>query len=224
MTPAEESICFYYELGLAMTQWSHVENDLCTLALSFCHDGDRNAMALGFFSIENFRSKLAFTNAIVEKKLSEQSSAHAQEWDGLRKRVSDVSANRNRLAHRTVRIYPQNGEARRYALIPWIRMKPKTNKERNKPPPGSLFVRDINRIRLEFFALVCTLSNFRDRVHGRTVTFPKATEIPKDPMTNTEIVNFVRVAFGNPKLSAKEKRKLVDAENAKASLEQGNGS
>jgi hypothetical protein len=221
MTPSEEGVVFYYELGLAATRWAHVENDLCVLALSFFAQEERNALALGFFSIENFRSKLQFTDAVVTRNLAATQPSLIPEWESLANRIRSAAAMRNQMVHRHVVVYPQNTAGKRYALIPWISKEPKTDKERSKPPAGSMFVREINKARLVFFAIVASLTNFAARAHGQKEQLPRSNEQPMNPMTIAQLKRQIHVAPGAQRLSSRERRRLEDEQNAAASLENG---
>ena len=68
MTPTEEHLIFYYQIGLAVTQWSHVELALFD-TVAACFDGPEPAsVSAFFFSIENFRSKLGAADNLVALK------------------------------------------------------------------------------------------------------------------------------------------------------------
>jgi hypothetical protein len=216
MTPVEENVAFYYELGLAITQWSHIENDLCNLALSFLRAEDRNAMALGFFSIENFRSKLKYTDSIVNRKLSD--GGLLRDWKRLHDRISAASVRRNALAHWPMRIYTQDRPGSRYVLVPWIGKKPKSDKERSLAPAEAIAVQDINKCRLEFAALALSVTNFTARAHGHAQPIPDEMVRAMTPSNLQQLASQLRKALGPGKLSTKEKRRLEDEKNAAASL------
>ena len=88
----QEEVAFYHELGRALTAWADVEYELCVVALN-CFDGGKPISKLGpvtdfkaaFFSIENFRSKLQFSNVLVSRHL--QGSVLLTEWAGLLRRL-----------------------------------------------------------------------------------------------------------------------------------------
>ena len=58
LTEKEESIAFYYELGMAITAWANVEKSLLWIAGACFTKHNHAQAALQFLSIENFRSKL----------------------------------------------------------------------------------------------------------------------------------------------------------------------
>jgi len=72
MTRDEEIVAFHYRLGVAITEWSNVEKGLSTIVVAcFRHaDLNREALGVGFFSLEGFRAKLEFSDGIVSKKLA----------------------------------------------------------------------------------------------------------------------------------------------------------
>lgn len=85
MTHGEERIAFYHELGSTLTQWVLIENDLYNIVLRCFDKENTRLLAIGFFSIDNFRAKLKF----VDKLFSEKFAANKQlikDWETLQKR------------------------------------------------------------------------------------------------------------------------------------------
>lgn len=80
LTVQEEEIAFYYEIGTAITTWAIVEVELCWLAATAFPLRDRGRFAIGFFAIENFRSKLAFADRVFRAKYLNK---HLATWDKL---------------------------------------------------------------------------------------------------------------------------------------------
>lgn len=216
MSSSEEQVAFYFELGLAITHWANIERELSNLASLCVTLEDRNLLALGFFSIENFRSKAAFVDQVFNKKYD--GSKFLADWATLFERALTLSKSRNKLAHFNVMNFPQQKAGRRVSLQPWINPKPKTEKERLRPVPDALCLRDIVGIRFEFLALAISLSNFRDRVLGRKELFLKSSEQPMRPPTIQKIKDQIHAMLGHQRISSRQKRKLQDEENAKASL------
>jgi hypothetical protein len=98
MNPGEEQVVFYMEIGLALTQWAHVENAIRHLTTApFKEELDRNAVSVGFFSIDAFRSKLGFSKALIARILA--GTPHGAEWVKLIDRAQSASQERNKLAH-----------------------------------------------------------------------------------------------------------------------------
>jgi len=139
MTPSEEMLSFYAAIGLATTQWSHVENGLFLVSLRAFGKNKVNALASSFFSIENFRSKAKFTDKAIQTV--QRYTEFAQEWETLQKHVLQLSTKRNTIAHGRVVIFPSNPSGRRYAIVP---MDAKQKPKNGSPPSGSLCVRDID--------------------------------------------------------------------------------
>lgn len=101
---AQEEAIFYHELGKAIAQWSSVEFSLCRATAVCFMDRDIaktvskfSDFYLGFFSIENFRSKLQFSDVIIRRGL--HSTEDIAEWNNLHGRLESLSKVRNHLAH-----------------------------------------------------------------------------------------------------------------------------
>jgi hypothetical protein len=187
VTPAEEQLAFYFEIGNAITQWAHVEHSLGWVFATCFSDNDFSAAGMVFFAIENFRSKLAAVDHAM--RAAHGTTPHYAEWEGVQDRLRATSAKRNALAHYPSLIYATGRPGLRYALIPRIsRSKAKIPP---KVPAGRLFVRDIVAIRYEFFALNITLQNLHSRLRGQSEEFPKANETPKPPPTIAKIRKWV---------------------------------
>lgn len=186
MNLEEEQVCFYGEIGLAITNWAHVEDRLRRLVMSCVIEPGRSAIAVGFVSIENFRSKLDFTDKVVRR--SYHGKLNEEEWAKLVDRARRASFRRNKLAHRRIRRIEKAEVGRRYALEPWISTKDEWKRAGDdKPLPGALCLRDIVAIRFEFVALTYALENFCSRLEGRKEPHPKSAEQPQYPPTIRQI-------------------------------------
>src|SRR5690349_3923633 len=99
MTQDEEIILFHYCLGVAITQWSSVENTLRSIVVACFKDEELNheALSVGFLSLEGFRAKLDFANRAVGRKLAGHQLS--EEWGRLVERTKNLSTQRNKLAH-----------------------------------------------------------------------------------------------------------------------------
>jgi hypothetical protein len=138
MTPAEESVIFYYELGLAITQWAHVEDALLNI-FGACHIGHyhRGTLSTTFYSIENFRSKLQVVDNVFCLKFRD--TPHFAVWIDLFEKLRSASAERNWLAHYTALVYPTAKAGRRFGLLPKLaKSRGKPSKRPQKTTPGSL--------------------------------------------------------------------------------------
>ncbi len=180
MTAFEESILFYYEIGHTITQWAHVETGILSLNLTAFHNDDRSLSVLNYYSIENFRSKLQAVDAVLKHKY--QGTDHLRDWTSMHARATSLAQGRNRLAHRGVMVYPHGRAGKRYALVPWTYARPKfRTRGPSPPPPGSLFIRDIAALRLQFFALCVGLENLHHRILGLPEQIQKSLEQPANP-------------------------------------------
>jgi hypothetical protein len=163
----EEHLAFFYELGLAISQWSFVESAIYKLIASRLNKEDRRAIGFGLFAVENFRSKVAFSDALLKKKIKDKS--HIEEWDKLVDRLKKTVVKRNRLAHDRVMIYANNNAGRRLALEHWPSDKPKRQGSAPKPADGALCIRDVIGVRKEIFYLLLALQNFHAKLSGQSL-------------------------------------------------------
>ena len=195
MTRDEEIVVFHYELGAAITQWALVEDMLRhILVTSFeNHRLNRESLSVGLFSLEGFRAKLAFVEGTVSRKLA--ASKHLAEWKALVKKAEDYSRQRNKLAHRAIGKYWECPAGRRVALVPWKFKKTKKKTRVPRPPDGSLYIRDIQKLKLQFRALAVALENFLYRGLGQTPKHPASDEVPANPPTLQQTVKEIRGVF-----------------------------
>lgn len=103
-------------VGRAITQWSFVEDRLCSIYMicvgSVDATGptslryyDTEVPTAVFYSVENFRGKLAMVEAVICTRFSRLESCGEEilsEWANLREKARKLSLKRNRLAHWTV--------------------------------------------------------------------------------------------------------------------------
>src|SRR6202007_410254 len=126
--------------GSAITQWAHVEEALW-LVLAACFTADFPALRTAFFSVENFRSRLQLVDKVFRQTFRDKKNIEA--WSDLHDRLRSTSSARNALAHYRVVVYPEQPAGRHYALLP--RLTDTNSRNPLKPPPGALFVRDLNQ-------------------------------------------------------------------------------
>jgi hypothetical protein len=168
MNTSEEQFCFYFEIGVSITQWAHVERAVLEVVGACVADTDFNAVAHGFFAIE-----------IVAK--SQANAGMARDWAALAARAKVAAKLRNRLAHLSVVGYPSNTVGRRYSLQPRISTKSGKPSKVPKPPSGAMCLSDIVAARFTFFALTASLENYASRLRGQPESFPKSAEKPQEP-------------------------------------------
>ncbi len=205
MSPAEESVAFYHEIGLAITQWAHVEMALARVTAYHFEPKHGGLSIDGFFSIENFRAKLSFANSILETSITD--GAQIVEWGKLHSRLEKSSKSRNELAHQRAIVYPDSKPGRRYALVPWFVEDPKMKSKSGKqiPPPGSLCIRDINGVRLNFLALANALTNFEYRLDGLQGPFRESSEQAGGPLEIDDLRRRIHEVLGHPLKPSRKK-------------------
>lgn len=171
----EEHLAFYYELGIAITQWASVEFSLSWLVSTGFTKGGWNAATSGFMSIDNIRSKLAFVETVLTADpLSEYEAAT---WATLRDRTESASKKRNALAHGWVFNDLSMKPGRRVMILP---RRPAKGAARQKYP-GAICLRDVVSYRLEFVALMRALENFHAYLIVRPSPYPESQEQPERP-------------------------------------------
>ncbi|MEO8164108.1 MAG: hypothetical protein ABI619_01805 [Betaproteobacteria bacterium] len=195
ITQDEEIVAFHYCLGVAITQWSNVESMLRNIVVACFKDEElnREALSVGFLSLEGFRAKLDFANRAVGRKLA--GSGLSADWDRLVERTKTLSTQRNKLAHWALGKYWQLPEGRRVVLTPWVYPKPKRRTKVPRPPNGSMHIRDIDGLSKEFVALAATLENFLHRAVGQPEPHSKSAERSQGPQTLSSLLRQLREIF-----------------------------
>lgn len=172
----EEFVTFYHELGAAISIWANVEHAVLQVALSVIADDFHIALSKGYFSIENFRSKIEFIDKIMSDVLDQSDTL--PKWEALADRTRAASALRNKLAHRMVITSQESKAGRRLVLSPWIYETPKFKTAKPAPPPGSLGLRDVVKARFEFYSLSLALMNFSSLLRNNPAQYPASDEQP----------------------------------------------
>jgi hypothetical protein len=214
MNSDQERVAFMNELGEALQRWAYAENLLLRIIGQCVGASDRDALAVAFLSIENFRSKLMYCDRLVSAHLKGRPKKLAA-WQALAKRVSALAVKRNKLAHHLAVMYQFGKPGRRLALEPALdvargKPTPLRRNDGSKPPSGALFLRDVAAVRLEFHALVVSLVNFLVPMQGdgEKGPFPKDHEQPSAPPTAHKLVAQIRATLeGQQKPSRKSPRK-----------------
>lgn len=181
MTPAEENIAFHFQLGKAITAWANVENTLRSILCACFDKGEGNinwnSLSVGLFFIDGFKAKMDFVEGTVLRRFPE----HEEKWLALIKRTRGQSAMRNKLAHWSVKEFPESNAGRRFVLIPWVFPKPKSKTKKPVPPPGSLGLRDIFKAQTEFIAVSVSLYNFYCLLDREQTPLEASLEQPTAP-------------------------------------------
>lgn len=184
MDTLEERTAFHFELGHGITQWAHVESALGVIAAHRFSKPNYNLALTGFLSIENFRSKLQYVDAIVQQHgLPDDEKKN---WATLKDRCLRVSKKRNNLAHKWV-IENASGKSGRRLLLVGSLSALNPPKSRKKRYAGAIGLRDVAGYRSDFFALMAELANFDARLSGRKEPFPKFLTQPRRPPTIPQI-------------------------------------
>jgi hypothetical protein len=200
----EERIAFYFEVGLATTQWASVEMALSAVVVELFKPEDAVSAVVGFRAIENFRSKLEYVDALIRVKVRD--STRLSEWDSLSDRCQQAAKKRNRVAHNWVLNSPSEERAgRRIMLLP-LRPAKNSDSPHGAKYPGAIYLRDIASYRLEFAALMAAIENFVDRLGGRPERFPKAQEQPPNPPKIHELRRQIYMFAKRPPRSPRAQR------------------
>lgn len=187
MTTEQEHLLFLHELGRSLSQWAYVELDLRHLVTACVPMEARQLVAVGYFSIENFRSKLAYCDSIIIE--SQHRSPTVARWQAMSERIRSASTRRNRLAHWTMMLFPRAKIGRRYALVEWSRnvfsapSKQEPDRNTSGPPSSALCLRQVLEARYEFESLTPTLSNLRAAFLGEPEPWSDSKCIPSVPMS-----------------------------------------
>jgi hypothetical protein len=181
LTPREEEVLFFMDIGMSLTMWSSVEIALWAVVRGgLPHDSvTSKAVAVGFFSLEGARAKRVFAEATVNRMIA--GHPLRPQWIKLVDRVRQAADKRNVLAHWQVQVYEHARPGRRYALEHPIQPKKKPKTKVPLPRPGAYCLRDIVKIRLEFFSLQHALDNFLSRLSGVKEQYPASAEQPENP-------------------------------------------
>lgn len=159
MTFEEEQLIFFALIGQAIHEWSHVESRLADLAARCVGHSDQLYRA--FFSIENFRAKLGFVDeAIRSSRILDQ---FASDWATIHTRVQSLAAKRNAIAHSRKLNFPGR-PGRRVAIVPFLAKAPKRKSAKPVAPSGSLCVKDLDLIAMQFQTVAWLLVNLDARI------------------------------------------------------------
>ncbi|MES2412446.1 MAG: hypothetical protein V4614_01500 [Pseudomonadota bacterium] len=190
MSPTEEMVAFYFELGLAITQWANVELTLFEVASACMSKRDRKLLALGYFNLESFRGKLDFVDGVVEGKIKTKNPRIYTEWRTLYDKTSQLSVTRNKLAHNSVMGFLNGSAGRHIGIVPWITKDNPKIKKKAAPgvaPSDALCVRDIISFRFEGFHTRMRIENLAHKIARKPVPFSRLAPQPNSPPPIHEI-------------------------------------
>ncbi len=182
----EEQLAFYFGIGLAITQWAGVEEQLFWIQRACFGDGDDATYAGAFFAVDSFRTKLQVTDSCMSQRFFD--TPHFADWRALKSRAEAEASSRNKLAHWWV-MTRQNAEpGQRMMLLPRrVRTSAKQQAETPDLFSHAICLRDVAEFRLRFCALRTAFENLHCRMSGRKEMFPKETEQPKGAPTVDEL-------------------------------------
>ncbi|MDP2223016.1 hypothetical protein [Nitrosomonas sp.] len=206
MNLAEERLLLNSELGKAVAQWGYVEAQMLGI-VKHCSLKEGESVPVAYLSIENFRSKLAFCDNLVTSKAKD--IPLLTYWKDIRDRCQALAKKRNQLAHGWHALYLHGTSGKRFGITPTLTAEGKlVHREGEKPPPGTLFLRDVVAYRTEFHVLTRQLCNVSEMLGSDWKPFPEADlPIPKPP-TIRQLENELRIELGRePRL--KRSSKLV---------------
>jgi len=191
LTASEESIGFYYELGLAITAWAHVEQSLCWVVSACFTKHNAVQTDYGFFSIESFRAKLQFADRVFKTK--HWPRKHMKKWDELYEQMEKQARLRNKLAHYIHRGYPTAKPGRREALLPRFIAPTKYRQRVPSPPSGeALCIRDIVHARYKFNALAFSLEFLSYALKRQKSSLPASFAQEQDAPTMAKLTSEIR--------------------------------
>jgi hypothetical protein len=203
LTPNEEQLAFYHQIGMAVTQWASVEFALYEIMTACFGDKEQINLNVTFFSIENFRSKLQLIDNLISVKY--KTTPHYAEWLKILTRIEAASKGRNTLVHYWVLIYLMESPGRRWCLVPRLpNLRKPPPKRQQKMPAGALSVRDVSLLAQRFGMLSIELSNFAQVLRGRPERLPISPESEPRPMTLPELRRLIRALSGHPQQSSRK--------------------
>lgn len=201
----EEQVAFYYALGRAIDVWADLEGFLAQLAAQCVSMPDRNALIASYHAIENFRSKVAFCDALMSHAYGDRPAF--PEWKVILDRLLRLSRLRNRLAHGHMFASTDWEIGRRIGIVdPRSGWQPIMSRLGKEPvlPPTAICLRDVAKSANDFRAGLWTLMNFRHRLHGGEGTRPRAFEQEQGRPTIREIRNRIRGELELPLLPSRK--------------------
>lgn len=209
MKQAEEDLIFHYELGKAISSWAVIERMLIGIATTCVHKSAERSLLASFYSIENFRSKLAFVDSFIRTNHSDKTTL--DHWARVHNDLTRCAKARNSLAHRALFKFADEHShpGRRVALLEPSEIE---RSERSaspptftKPPPGALCLRDIAITNDEFRILNYAMLLFWRNLLGRPTRAAKSDELARSPQTIRQLRNRTRAALELPPLPSRKK-------------------
>ena len=159
----EEQLAFYFELGLAITQFKHLSDHLfyvLELTINFTAPEKSDAIA-EYVNAQTFGHQLRIARKFFPANLPNEFQA---EWAVLDRELTDAKEKRNTLAHSWIMVDAHRSPGERVMLLPssgsrWIGGK--------SIPDHAVFLLDIVDYRYKFFAVGNRLQNLDWRLRGK---------------------------------------------------------
>ena len=174
-------------VGRAITRWSFVENELCSIFMVCTSDvvPMRHGLDFGecavpnavFYSVENFRGKLALIDAALGayvRKWEDWEMAIHADWTKLREKTRKLSLRRNRLAHYMVLPGFDDGDddlARPPRLVPPYGSPAFMRETGLRPGKLTLSPQHVSHLEYAFFLLEKKLKEFAYRLASQEELF-----------------------------------------------------
>ena len=193
----EERLAFYFHLGRATEQWSYVELHLALIVAWCFHSNKSNQAIAGYQSIENFRSRLGYVDAVLHR--GNLPDREKENWAILLDRCQQLAKKRNVLAHGWVFT---DGDAKRAGRRVTLTSK-FLSVASLKKPYAKIGLRDVVGYGQEFSALSMALMNFHRRLSGKQERFPESEIPPLRPPTIAEIRREIYASASRPPRSSR---------------------
>jgi hypothetical protein len=192
ITPAEESVAFYYYIGIAISNWALLESGLFWLASLCFTESDHYNVAVTLFSIDAFYNKLKVIDRLVKGRYGK--TKHAPKWTAISSELQRLSKLRNALAHYRMLEYPHGKPGKRISLEPYIVMSRQPQRT-PRPPSGALCLEDIFEASRTFNVMFSSLQVFYHELKNDEALLPESAEIAPYAMTMKQLTRQIRTTF-----------------------------
>ena len=195
----EEEAAFFHELGLAISQWAAVENQLLYVLAKDMTRKQFEFLKHGYFSIRVFQEKLSFVNGLLTRSLKRKKGI--ERWQTLSKRLMRCSTQRNHLAHWPVVSFLAEDVGRRIGLTKWLADARFTSKG-PMAPLDALCLLDVVRIRHAFSELFWDLTDLAHDRKKRPRPWPRSLERSQPPLQVHTVIDQIRSKLGSQQPSS----------------------
>jgi hypothetical protein len=191
MTPNQENLAFFRELGGAIQQWQQVELALYEVVKACC-DEDPRDIYHNFYSHRSFEARMNYADSLILPKLTD--TPFSEDWQSLRKRIRNDAQQRNKIAHYLVLISPDKRPTRRFGLWPPQAKAPKADGITPEvlPASGVLGVKELWLRARRFSGGTILLRNFASRVQGQENRCFPNPQTPSQAPTLAQLVKEIQ--------------------------------